>query len=167
MMAPDEDRSPEAPLWYVTYGDMMTLLLTFFIMIASFSEVKEQEKYQAIATSIHRQFGATADKNADAVGWTRPRNGVIANMATQARTEKHELLGEQKESQPSVEQLSPNILRTKEFLEQELGIPAERIRVSAGSGDEDRVEIFLKKSEEEKISRRAELSDENVPRPEY
>jgi len=159
MALDEEDRSPEAPLWYVTYGDMMTLLLTFFIMIASFSEVREQEKYQAVAKSIHRQFGREVDKSAGAVGWTRPRNGVIANMATLARSQKHVLLGEREESPANNDRFSPNILRTKEFLEQELGIPAERIRVSVGSGDEDRVEIILKKTEEERLGRRSELSE--------
>jgi flagellar motor protein MotB len=155
-MALEEDRSPEAPLWYVTYGDMMTLLLTFFIMIMSFSEVREQEKYQAVATSMHRQFGHDEDRGVRMSGWTRPRNAKIANLVTLARTQKHELIGA-KENDLTLEGegFSPNILRTKEFLVQELGIPAERIRISFGTGDEEKVEIFLKKrtTDEELLGR--------------
>lgn len=35
-----------APLWMVTYGDMMTLLLVFFVLIVSFSTI-EIEKFKA------------------------------------------------------------------------------------------------------------------------
>ena len=37
-----EDEVEEgAPMWIVTYGDMMSLLLTFFILIVSFSSIQE------------------------------------------------------------------------------------------------------------------------------
>ena len=45
------------PEWVVTFGDMMSLLLTFFIMLVSMSEVKEQERYQAMVDSIRQRFG--------------------------------------------------------------------------------------------------------------
>ncbi|MBL4886213.1 MAG: flagellar motor protein MotB, partial [Planctomycetaceae bacterium] len=35
----DDDEPPGVPEWVVTYGDMMSLLLTFFIMLVSLSEV--------------------------------------------------------------------------------------------------------------------------------
>ncbi len=51
---PDEIGIPE---WVVTFGDMMSLLLTFFIMLVSLSEIKEEETYQALVNSVQEQFG--------------------------------------------------------------------------------------------------------------
>jgi len=41
----------------VTYGDMMTLLLCFFVIIVSMSEVKEDKKFQRVMDSIRAAFG--------------------------------------------------------------------------------------------------------------
>ena len=41
MSQPEEDSVPGVPEWVVTYGDMMSLLLTFFIMLVSMSQLKE------------------------------------------------------------------------------------------------------------------------------
>lgn len=45
-----------APDWIVTYGDMMSLLLTFFILLFAMSEVK-QDKMDQIQTSINEWVG--------------------------------------------------------------------------------------------------------------
>ena len=47
-MAEEEDSGGGIPEWVVTFGDMMSLLLTFFIMLVSLSEIKQEEKFQAI-----------------------------------------------------------------------------------------------------------------------
>lgn len=54
----DEDGSPSTPEWIITYGDMMALLLTFFIMLVSMSELKEEEHFRAMLSSIRQQFGS-------------------------------------------------------------------------------------------------------------
>lgn len=41
----------------VTYGDMMTLLLCFFVIIVSMSEVKKDQKFQEVMDSIRAAFG--------------------------------------------------------------------------------------------------------------
>ncbi len=46
-----------APDWIVTYGDMMTLLLTFFILLAAMSELRREEQWQSISDSVKRTFG--------------------------------------------------------------------------------------------------------------
>ncbi|MCC7407982.1 MAG: flagellar motor protein MotB, partial [Phycisphaeraceae bacterium] len=46
-----------APEWVLTYGDMMSLLLCFFIMLVALSEIKEEDKFKAIATEIQKAFG--------------------------------------------------------------------------------------------------------------
>lgn len=53
----DDDEGPGVPKWVVTYGDMMSLLLTFFIMLVSLSEVIEEHKYRAILDAIQKYTG--------------------------------------------------------------------------------------------------------------
>jgi chemotaxis protein MotB len=48
---------PGAPEWMVTFGDMMSLLLCFFVIIVSMSEVKKDERFQKVMESIKRSFG--------------------------------------------------------------------------------------------------------------
>lgn len=52
----EEDEAMGIPEWVVTFGDMMSLLLTFFIMLVSMSEIKEEEKFQAVVEAIKRQL---------------------------------------------------------------------------------------------------------------
>ena len=42
--------------WVMTYGDMMSLLLTFFVLIVSFSSMQEA-KFKDAAMSLRRAFG--------------------------------------------------------------------------------------------------------------
>ena len=42
--------------WVMTYADMMSLLLTFFILIVSFSSL-QQSKFQQAAQSLQEAFG--------------------------------------------------------------------------------------------------------------
>ena len=46
-----------APLWVVTYGDMMSLLLTFFIILVSMSELKQDDKFKRVMESLRLAFG--------------------------------------------------------------------------------------------------------------
>jgi len=45
------------PEWVVTYGDMMSLLLCFFILLAAFSELKQDHEYQRVITAVREAFG--------------------------------------------------------------------------------------------------------------
>ncbi len=45
-----------APAWMTTYGDMVTLLLCFFVLLFSFSEIDAQ-KFQAIVQSFQGSLG--------------------------------------------------------------------------------------------------------------
>ena len=45
------------PAWVVTFADLMALLLTFFIMLLSFSTMDTQ-KYKAVVKSMEEAFGA-------------------------------------------------------------------------------------------------------------
>jgi len=53
----EEEGDGGVPGWIVTYGDMMTLLLTFFVLLLSFSTIHEEEFKKAIS-SLQVQLGA-------------------------------------------------------------------------------------------------------------
>lgn len=47
---------PTAPFWMMTYGDVMTLLLTFFVLLLSFSSIQEA-KFQEAIGALAAAFG--------------------------------------------------------------------------------------------------------------
>jgi len=70
---PDEGASTApveegAPSWTVTFGDMMSLLLTFFILLFSMSEL-EMDKFLLASQSLRQAMGGTAEERiADPMG---------------------------------------------------------------------------------------------------
>ena len=63
---PEVDEGPKAPFWLVTYGDMVTLLLTFFILMFAMSTIEERKFLQA-AASLAAALGVL-EKNISVVG---------------------------------------------------------------------------------------------------
>jgi len=51
-----EECEAGAPLWMVTYGDLMSLLLTFFVLIVSFSST-QQAKFETAMGSLKEALG--------------------------------------------------------------------------------------------------------------
>ena len=51
-----EEAPQGAPDWVLTYGDMMSLLLVFFIALVSMSEIKK-DRFQQAVESLQRAFG--------------------------------------------------------------------------------------------------------------
>jgi chemotaxis protein MotB len=47
--------TPGAPLWLATYGDMVTLVLCFFVLLYAFSTL-DQQKFTAMAESMQQAF---------------------------------------------------------------------------------------------------------------
>ena len=85
----DEPEEMGIPEWVVTFGDMMSLLLTFFIMLVSLSEIKEEETYQALVDSMQQQFGYAQTIDALTPGESRPRtSGFQAAGNDRPRKEK-------------------------------------------------------------------------------
>ncbi len=88
MAAEEQDSGPGIPEWVVTFGDMMSLLLTFFIMLVSLSEIKEEEKYQAMVESMQQQFGYETSLSSVIPGENKPRNSSLAKLATAGRAKR-------------------------------------------------------------------------------
>lgn len=54
------DNKSNVPQWMVTYADLMTLLLCFFVLLLSFAEV-DAEKFRRIAGELSKAFGVQRD----------------------------------------------------------------------------------------------------------
>jgi chemotaxis protein MotB len=48
-----------APAWMVTYGDMVTLLLTFFVLLLAMSEIEQNQKMMDFMQAVKEAFGYT------------------------------------------------------------------------------------------------------------
>ncbi|MGB2987061.1 MAG: flagellar motor protein MotB [Phycisphaerae bacterium] len=69
-----------APAWMVTYGDAMTLLLCFFVIIVSMSEVKKDERFQQVMESLRRAFGGYHGAVGTVPVENVPTNALIAKL---------------------------------------------------------------------------------------
>jgi len=69
----DTEEKKGAPEWMVSYGDMMSLLLCFFILLYSFSTL-DARKFQLVLLSLKGAFGVLEAgrtlENADIIGGT-------------------------------------------------------------------------------------------------
>ena len=52
----EEDEMPTAPFWMATFSDMATILLTFFVLIVSMSEVEVKKFHEAFSHFKGRDF---------------------------------------------------------------------------------------------------------------
>lgn len=88
----DDDAGGRVPGWFVTFSDMMALLLTFFVMLVSFSELKSEEKYQALVDGFQQKFGDHDSQKNVIPGQMRPRNSNLSKMVSVGRTQRQEIL---------------------------------------------------------------------------
>jgi chemotaxis protein MotB len=85
MALPEDDPPPGVPEWVVTYGDMMSLLLTFFIMLVSMSEIKQEGKVRSALDSMEQRFGPT-DGRYGAPGASLQENSSNPHAASTGRS---------------------------------------------------------------------------------
>ncbi len=87
-----EDEEPGAPAWMVTYGDLMSLLLTFFVLLLSFSTVSEKKYSQAIQSLKGALGGRPHNLSAVTISTNRPegrpkRSRSIEKLARRLKRE--------------------------------------------------------------------------------
>ena len=110
-----EKKAPEgAPDWMVTYGDMMTLLFCFFVIIVSMSEIKKDIEFEKVLESIREAFGYKGGAG-KLPSPTSPKNSTIKPM-TQLILRKFQLqIG--KSSDEGIEGENPSVTRIRDGLE--------------------------------------------------
>lgn len=75
------EKGPQgAPDWMVTYGDIMTLLLCFFVILVSMSEMKQDQRFQQVMESLRRAFGGYHGSVGSVPIQNVPTNTLIAKL---------------------------------------------------------------------------------------
>jgi chemotaxis protein MotB len=60
-----EEENSGAPEWMVTFSDCMTLLLTFFVLLLSFSSFSDVSNYRKMTVSFADRFSSVTESPAD------------------------------------------------------------------------------------------------------
>ncbi|MBN1846413.1 MAG: OmpA family protein [Sedimentisphaerales bacterium] len=113
-----KDGGGGAPEWIVTFGDMMSLLLCFFVILVSLSELKEDEKYMKVRESIKRAFGYEGG-----VGYISGNNNptnTLEKQLTNLLMRKWQLR-QGKTTDQGIEGQSPSVKKVRDGLEYTIG----------------------------------------------
>ncbi|RMF06762.1 MAG: hypothetical protein D6762_08815 [Candidatus Neomarinimicrobiota bacterium] len=70
-----KNSKPTAPGWMTTYGDMVTLLLTFFVLLFSFTNM-DKRKFEQVAGSLRGALGVLSENLPIPSSPTLPSGGV-------------------------------------------------------------------------------------------
>lgn len=92
MPEPPPDDAPGVPDWMVTFSDMMSLLLCFFVMLVAMSEIKEEERIRLMIEALRRQFGPETSAVTLLPGPVPPMNSAIRNLATMGRARRLDIM---------------------------------------------------------------------------
>lgn len=76
----EDEGPPGVPEWVVTYGDMMSLLLTFFIMLVSLSEMKKDGEIKQMMDALQERFGPSAVGRGGAPGRSLQTNSILEEI---------------------------------------------------------------------------------------
>lgn len=106
-----EPQSSGAPAWMATYSDMVTLLLTFFILLFSFSNV-DAEKFESANNSLQSVFSGSS------------KSGIIEGGASIMGDEISDLSGIDENTQKMYDQVKGYV--EKQDLEAAVTVSANR-----------------------------------------
>ncbi len=113
-MPKKKKQSGGAPEWMVTFGDMMSLLLCFFVILVSMSEMKEDEKFMKVRESIKRAFGYQG--GAGTIPGTSPPTNTINKQLTDLIMRKWQLR-HGKTTEEGILGQSPSVKKVRDGLE--------------------------------------------------
>lgn len=79
-----EPPKAEVPEWVVTFGDLMSLLLCFFVLLVSFSEMKKPREYQKVIDSVNEAMGFKGGMGLAHL-IESANNSMVSNQETRAK----------------------------------------------------------------------------------
>jgi len=80
-------KEPGIPEWVLTYGDLMSLLLCFFILLAAFSELKQPREYEKVIESIQEALGFRGGIGVARLD-AQSKNSIISMFEEQAKRDQ-------------------------------------------------------------------------------
>jgi chemotaxis protein MotB len=111
------------PDWIVTFADLATLLLTFFILLLSFAEM-DIEKYRAMANSMSAALGGTDNVVGEDIGGSPvsqvQSDAVSLPEPTETLQQEPEFIDERSEDSAETAQIPGGVLDLAQRLIQEL-----------------------------------------------
>lgn len=119
----EDENTSNSPEWIVTFGDMMSLLLTFFILLVSMSEVKSEKKFREIADSLRLQFGVDTLFAGLLPSSIQPRDPQLALMVTSGRSRKQRVASDNQPAASSGSVVAP----VRSSTAPQLGLPMSQI----------------------------------------
>ncbi|MWJ27065.1 OmpA family protein [Halomonas sp. ZH2S] len=116
-------KDSKIPAWIVTYADLMTLLLCFFVLLLSFAEV-DANKFRRIAGELSKAFGVQRDIPAEQIPMGTSAVFDQFSPATPDRTLLDQIRQRSMEERPQLESLR-NILDAR--LQQQVRAVAQQV----------------------------------------
>jgi len=141
-MAVKRKKNPPAgvPEWVVTFGDMMSLLLCFFILMMMFSEVKKDQEYQRVITAIKEAFGYAGMIGVMPVP-DPPLESLVETLESMAVENDNDRTQVSQSSEPGVDGRHMRVTKIREGIVFTIGGPAAFDPLSAEIKDSVRQEL--------------------------
>lgn len=134
------DDSHRVPDWVVTFGDMMSLLLCFFILLQMFSELKQDREYQRVVTAIKEAFGYAGGIGVLPVN-DPPLRSLVEVLETMAIKSDHEQLNVSASQDPGIDGPQMRVTKIREGIVFTIGGPSTFDPLSAEVKDAVKAEL--------------------------
>lgn len=131
------------PAWMITYADLMSLLLCFFVLLLSFAEI-DAEKFRRVADELSKAFGVQRDVEAMQVPMGTSAVKQHFSPAVPDRTLLDEVRQQTTQQKPQLE-TRQNLLETQRHL-QSIQLAQEVEKLLETSLPEGAAEITLHQS---------------------
>ena len=126
----NETTEEGAPAWIVTFADLMSLLLCFFVLLLSFSEM-DRQKYKEVAGSLSEAFGVQRKEHV----YESPKGQRIIARAFETEklaTRDKEEIGKEKKKEILKEMKEEIVRKMKDEIGAEFQDLKDLIEIEAG-----------------------------------
>lgn len=99
---------PTAPFWMTTYGDIMTLVVTFFVLLISMSEIR-MKKFNDAISNFQRQPGVFSGQSS-VVPMQAPGSSAQQQSKAQERNERYQSFLEKLQEKGLEDEVQANLV---------------------------------------------------------